>query len=69
MQISIIIPLFNEEASLAELVNWIRKVMTENNFSYEIIMIDDGSQDKSWHEIEKLAAQDTSTKAIRFRKN
>jgi glycosyltransferase involved in cell wall biosynthesis len=67
--ISVLIPLLNEEDSLAELEAWIRKVMIENNFSYEIIMIDDGSSDNSWNVIQTLAAQNPSVKAIKFRRN
>ena len=52
--ISIVVPLYNEEESLPELVSWIEKVMKENNFSYEIVMVDDGSTDKSWQVIEEL---------------
>lgn len=69
MQISIVIPLFNEEESLPELAAWIERVMNANNFSYEILLIDDGSKDKSWIVIEKLSAQNSSIKGIRFRRN
>lgn len=69
MQISIVIPLFNEEESLPELAAWIERVMTANNFSYEVLMIDDGSKDKSWLVIENLSAQNKNIKGIRFRKN
>ena len=54
MDLSIVIPLYNEEESLPELSAWIERVMLENNFSYEIIMIDDGSTDDSWNVIEQL---------------
>jgi glycosyltransferase involved in cell wall biosynthesis len=54
MDISVVVPLFNEEESLPELVEWIKKVMTQHQFSYEIIMIDDGSKDNSWQVIETL---------------
>jgi glycosyltransferase involved in cell wall biosynthesis len=67
--ISVIIPLLNEDESLSELEAWIRKVMTENNFRYEIIMIDDGSSDNSWELIQSLAAQNPSVRAIKFRRN
>lgn len=67
--ISIIIPLFNEEESLSELAHWIEKVMKENNFSYEIIFVDDGSKDNSWKEIEKLSQNNSDIKGIKFRKN
>ena len=69
MDISIIVPLFNEDESLGELTAWIHKVMIENNFSYEVIMIDDGSNDQSWNVIEKLSAQNTAIKGIKFRRN
>lgn len=69
MNISIVIPLLNEEESLQELHQWIVKVMAENNFSYEIIFIDDGSTDSSWNIIEQLAAQNQNIKGIRFQKN
>ncbi|MBL0309717.1 MAG: glycosyltransferase family 2 protein [Bacteroidetes bacterium] len=69
MQISVIIPLLNEEESLPELTAWIERVMKENNYSYEIIMVDDGSRDKSWLVIEELASQTPHIKGVRFRKN
>jgi glycosyltransferase involved in cell wall biosynthesis len=68
-QISVIIPLKDEEESLPELHDWIVKVMHENNYSYEIIFIDDGSKDNSWQIIEKLAQKNTAVKAIKFRRN
>lgn len=67
--ISVIIPLFNEDESLPELTAWIERVMVENNYSYEIIFIDDGSTDKSWRVIENLQLQYTAVKGIRFRRN
>lgn len=69
MNLSIVIPLLNEEESLRELHQWIVKVMAENNFSYEVIFIDDGSTDNSWNIIQQLAAQDPNTKGIRFQRN
>jgi len=69
MDISIVIPLFNEEESLPELAAWIDKVMRENNFSYEIIMIDDGSKDNSWQVVEELQAKNPFIKGIKFRRN
>lgn len=69
MDISVIIPLYNEEESLPELHAWIGKVMKENNFSYEIIFINDGSTDKSWDIIEGLRSQDDHVKGIKFRRN
>jgi len=69
MDISIVVPLFNEEESLPELTSWIDKVMLENKFSYEIIMIDDGSKDNSWQEIEDLQSKNPFIKGIKFRRN
>jgi len=69
MDISIVIPLYCEEESLTELSDWIVKVMTENNFSYEIIFVDDGSTDSSWKIIEKLSLNNSNIKGIRFRRN
>ncbi|GAB4252517.1 MAG: glycosyltransferase family 2 protein [Saprospiraceae bacterium] len=69
MNISVVIPLYNEEESLGELEAWIRRVMEANNFSYEIIMVDDGSKDASWSEIEKLKKLNPHVKGIKFRRN
>lgn len=69
MNLSIIIPLLNEEESLKELHNWIISVMDSHNFSYEIIFIDDGSTDSSWEEITKLSQANTHVKGIRFLRN
>lgn len=69
MNLSIVIPLLNEQESLPELYNWIKKVMTSHNFSYEIWFIDDGSTDDSWQIIENLSQQDNNVKGIRFFKN
>lgn len=69
MQVSIIIPLLNEEESLNELHNWIASVMRSNSFSYEIIFIDDGSTDSSWKIIKRLSAEDPATKGIKFNRN
>ena len=69
MQLSIIIPLLNEEESLTELYNWIASVMQSNSYSYEIIFIDDGSTDKSWKTITALAKKDPSVKGIKFNRN
>ena len=69
MDLSIVIPLYNEEESLPELSAWIERVMTENNFSYEVIMIDDGSNDGSWNVIEQLRSGNASIKGIKFQRN
>ncbi|MVO09135.1 glycosyltransferase [Flavobacterium sp. TP390] len=69
MNLSIVIPLLNEQESLPELHNWIVKVMTSHNFSYEILFIDDGSTDASWNTIEQLSEQNPNVKGIRFLKN
>ena len=69
MDLSVIIPLFNEVESLPELLRWISKVMEANRFSYEIILIDDGSNDGSWQLIEKVAEVDPHVKGVRFRRN
>ncbi len=69
MDISIVIPLYNEEGSLEELVSWIRKVMADHSYSYEMIMVDDGSTDRSWEMLEKLAGGSGDLKAMGFRKN
>lgn len=69
MQISLVIPLYNEEESLPELTVWIERVMKEHGFSYEVILVDDGSRDKSWIVIEELASQNANVKGVRFRKN
>lgn len=69
MDISVVIPLFNEDESLPELTSWIAKVMDEHNFSYELLFVDDGSTDNSWAVIETLKLQFPSVKAIKFRRN
>jgi glycosyltransferase involved in cell wall biosynthesis len=69
MDISIVVPLLNEEESLPELCAWIERVVTANNFTYEIIMIDDGSDDNSWQVIEQLRAKNPNIKGIRFQRN
>ena len=70
MDISVIIPLYNEEESLPELFQWIQRVMNENGFSYEVIFVDDGSTDSSWSVIQRLKAESPDTvHAIKFRRN
>ena len=69
MDISVIVPLFNEAESLPELATWIQRVMKENNFSYEIIFINDGSTDNSWDVIEELSKKDSNIHGIKFRRN
>lgn len=69
MDLSVVIPLLNEEESLPELCAWIQKVMITNNYSYEVILIDDGSTDNSWEVIEKLRKENDCIKGIRFQRN
>jgi len=69
MDISIVVPLFNEEESLPELTSWIERVMFEKGFSYELLYVDDGSRDRSWKVIENLSAKNPCVKGIRFRRN
>ena len=69
MDISVIIPLYNEEESLPELFAWIKRVMKENGFSYEVIFVNDGSTDRSWQVIEALKQKNDEIKAIKFRRN
>ena len=69
LDISVIVPLFNEAESLPELYAWIQRVMNENKFSYEVIFINDGSTDNSWQVIQELKAKSENVRAIRFRRN
>ena len=69
LDISVVVPLYNERESLAELVAWIDRVARENDLSYEVIMVDDGSRDGSWQEIERLSALYPAIRAIRFARN
>ena len=69
MDISIVIPLFNEDESIPELFAWINQVMNDNHFSFEVIFIDDGSTDRSWEIIEDLQKQSPNVKGIKFRRN
>ena len=69
MDISIVVPLFNEDESLPHLAEWIDRVMQEHGFSYEVIMVDDGSKDNSWAVIESLREKNPCYKGIKFRRN
>ena len=69
MDISIVVPLFNEEESLPELCRWIERVVNDNGYTYEILLVDDGSTDKSWETVENLHAANPNIKAIKFRRN
>lgn len=69
MDLSLVIPLFNEEESLPELSEWIHRVMVANNYSYEIIYVDDGSTDNSWQVIEDLRQRNPNIKGIKFQRN
>lgn len=69
MDISVVIPLLNEEESLPELCTWIAKVMDENSYTYEVLFIDDGSTDNSWQVIEQLASDNPNVRGIKFRRN
>ncbi len=69
MDISVVIPLYNEEESLPELHAWIKRVMDKNGLSYEVIFVNDGSTDHSWQVIEQLATQSEHVKGIKFRRN
>jgi glycosyltransferase involved in cell wall biosynthesis len=69
VDISVVIPLFNEEESLQELCDWIARVMNENKYSYEVILVDDGSKDGSWNKIESISKENSSIKGIKFKRN
>lgn len=69
MDISVVVPLYNEEESIPELYAWIERVMKENNFTYEVIFVNDGSTDKSWDIIEELSKKDDHVHGIKFRRN
>lgn len=69
MDISVVVPLFNEEESLPELYKWIKRVMNDNKFTYEVIFVNDGSTDRSWDVIEGLAKEDSHVHGIKFRRN
>ena len=68
-QISIVVPLYNEDESLPELISWINQVMKDNDFSFEVILVDDGSNDNSWEVISSLSSKHPGLKGIRFRRN
>ena len=69
MDISVVIPLYNEDESLPELIAWIERVMAANGFSYEVLLVDDGSRDRSWAVIEENAARNPHIHGIKFRRN
>ena len=69
MDISVVIPLYNEDESLPELYDWIERVMAQHNFSFEVIFVNDGSTDRSWEVINELAARSEHVKGIKFRRN
>ena len=69
MDISVVIPLYNEDESLPELFAWIERVMKENNFTYEVIFVNDGSTDRSWEVIEELGKKSDCVRGIKFRRN
>src|SRR5579862_1308087 len=69
MDISVVVPLFNEVESLPELTSWISRVMQDNGFTYEIILVDDGSSDGSWDMIRRLQDNNSLIRGIKFRRN
>lgn len=69
LDISVVIPLYNEEESLQELADWIARVMDANNFSYEVLFVDDGSTDTSWSIVESICSSNKNIKGIKFRRN
>lgn len=69
IDISVVIPLYNEDESLRELTDWIASVMNKHNFSYEVLLIDDGSKDRSWEVIQQLSSENKNIKGIRFNRN
>jgi glycosyltransferase involved in cell wall biosynthesis len=68
-EISVVVPLYNEDESLPELCAWIDRIMVENKFSYEVILVDDGSSDRSWEVISELSEKNNHLRGIRFRRN
>ena len=69
MDLSIVIPLYNEDESLRELCDWIARVINANNYSYEVLLLDDGSSDNSWTVIEQISSANKNIKGIRLRRN
>ncbi len=69
MQISVVVPLYNEQESIPELTAWIQRIMAANQFTYEIIYVDDGSRDASWQTIHRLAEQSEQVKGVKLRRN
>ena len=69
MDISVVVPVYNEEESLPELFDWIKRVMTKNNFVFEVLFVDDGSSDGSWDVIRNLQNKDITVRGVRFRRN
>jgi len=69
MDISVIVPLYNEDESLEKLYEWIQRVMTSNQFTYEVIFVNDGSTDRSWEVIESLQQKSANVRGIKFRNN
>jgi glycosyltransferase involved in cell wall biosynthesis len=69
MDVSIVVPLYNEEESLPELCAWISKVAMNNGYTYEIVLVDDGSTDRSWEVIENLSENNSHIKGIKFQRN
>ncbi len=69
MQISVVIPLFNEEESLPELLAWIERIMKEHSYTYEVLLMDDGSKDKSWSVVQQLAAANPNVRGVKFQRN
>ncbi|WP_187264307.1 glycosyltransferase family 2 protein [Pontibacter beigongshangensis] len=67
--ISVVVPLYNEEESLPELVRWIKRVMHAHGYSYEVILVDDGSTDRSWEVVNELSAEDNTVKGLSFNRN
>ena len=69
IDISVVVPLFNEEESLPELYAWIKRVILANNFSYEVVFVNDGSTDQSWNVIEELCSTEKEVRGIKFQRN